>query len=72
VYADGVNLLGNNINTINKNKEVLVDASIEVGLEVNTEKFKYVFMSHHKNAGQNHNIKVANISFENVAKFKHL
>jgi hypothetical protein len=32
VYADDVNLLGDNIDTIKKN------ASMEVGLEVNTEK----------------------------------
>jgi hypothetical protein len=37
VYAD-VNLLGDNINSIKKNKEALIDASKEVGLEVNTEK----------------------------------
>jgi hypothetical protein len=41
LYTD-VNLWENNINTIKKNMEVLIDASMEVGLEVNTEKFKYV------------------------------
>jgi hypothetical protein len=34
-YADDVNLLGDNIDTINKNTEILIDASKEVGLEVN-------------------------------------
>jgi hypothetical protein len=39
-YADDVNLLGDNIDTINKNTETLIDASKEVGLEVNIEKNK--------------------------------
>jgi hypothetical protein len=30
-----------------------------------------MFISFHKHAGQNLNIKVANKCFENVAKFKH-
>jgi hypothetical protein len=34
-YADDVNLLGDNINAINKNTETLIDASKEVGLERN-------------------------------------
>jgi hypothetical protein len=37
-YADDVNLLGDNIDTINKNTVTLTDVSREVGLEVNLEK----------------------------------
>jgi hypothetical protein len=47
-------------------------SSKEVGLEVNLEKTKHMLMSHHESAGQNHNIKTANRSFENVAKFRYL
>jgi hypothetical protein len=31
-----------------------------------------MLLSHHQNARQNHNIKIANRSFENVVQFKHL
>jgi retron-type reverse transcriptase len=41
-YADDVNLLGDNIDTIKNSTETLIDASKEVGLEVNVEKNKYV------------------------------
>jgi hypothetical protein len=49
-YADDMNLLGDNIDTINKNTETLIDSSKEVGLEVNVEKIKYMLVSHDQNA----------------------
>jgi hypothetical protein len=52
--ADNVNLLDDNIDTIKKNMETLIGSSKEVGLEVNTEKTKYMLLSRHQNAGQNY------------------
>jgi hypothetical protein len=45
-------ILGDNIDTIKKNTQTLIDASKEIGLEVNTEKTKYMSLSHHQNTGQ--------------------
>jgi hypothetical protein len=71
-YADDVNLLADNIDTINKNTESLIDASKETGLEINVNKTKYMLLSRHQNLGQNRDIKIANISFENMSQFKYL
>jgi hypothetical protein len=51
ICADDVNLLDDNIDTVKKNTETSIDTSKEVGLEVNTEKTKYILLSHHQNAG---------------------
>jgi hypothetical protein len=71
-YADDANVLGDNIDTIEKNTETLIDASKEVGLEINIEKTKYMLLSRHQNAGQNRDIEIANRWFENVSQFKYL
>jgi hypothetical protein len=63
-YADDVNLLRDNINTIKKNKDIFTDATKEVCPEINAEKAKYVLLSHHQNAGQNCDVKIANRSSE--------
>jgi hypothetical protein len=44
-YTDDLNLLGGNIDTVKKNTETLIDASNEVGLEMNVEKTKYMLLS---------------------------
>jgi hypothetical protein len=64
-----VNLLGDKIDTIRKNTETLIDASKEVGLEINVEKTKYMLLSRHRNVDQNLDIKIANRSLENVSQF---
>jgi hypothetical protein len=64
--------VGENIDPVKKNTELLLDASKEVGLEVNQEKTKYMLMSHSQKTGQKHSTKIANRSFEDVAKLKYL
>jgi hypothetical protein len=72
VYADDINLLGDSVNTIKEKSETPLKASRDIGIEINAEKTKYMIMSRHPNSGQNQNIRIANESFENVAKFKYL
>jgi hypothetical protein len=48
-YADDVNLLEDNIDTMNKNTQTLIDASKEDGLEVKVEKTKYMLVPRDQN-----------------------
>ena len=72
VYADDVNMLGENLQTIRENTEIVIKASNNTGLEVNSEKTKCMITSRHKNILQTQNIVIENLPFENVEKFKYL
>jgi hypothetical protein len=65
-YAVGVNVLGDNLDTTKKSTETLINASKEVGLEINIEKCKYMLLSREQNIGQNRDLRIGNRSFEKV------
>jgi hypothetical protein len=60
-----MDLLVNNIQTINKTTDTLTDASKEV-LEVNVEKPKYMLVSCDQNAGHNRDIQIPNRTYEQL------
>ncbi|KAJ4433974.1 hypothetical protein ANN_16293 [Periplaneta americana] len=72
VYPDDVNMLGENTQTIRENTEILLEASKAIGLELNPEKTKYMIMSRDQNIVRNGNIKIGDLSLEEVEKFKYL
>jgi len=51
--ADDDNLLGRNINTINKSTEALLAINQEFDLEVNAERAKYMFTFNEHKEGRN-------------------
>jgi hypothetical protein len=65
-------MLRGRVHTIKENAETLVTANKEIDLEVNADKTKYMVMPRHQNAGQSHNIKSDNSSFERVEEFRFL
>jgi hypothetical protein len=67
-YDNYMHLLGDNIDATKKDTETSIGISKEVGLEVNAEESKYM-LSRHQNAGQNYEMKIATVSFENSAQF---
>ena len=72
VNAEDVNMLEENLQTVRENAEIFIRANKDIGLELNSEKIKYMTTSCHQNVILNQNIVIGNLSFENVEKFKYL
>jgi hypothetical protein len=70
--AGVINIFDEKINITKKNKKILLEASREVGPEVNTEKTNYMVTARHHNSGKYHTLLVANKCNVNVAKLKGL
>ncbi|KAJ4451580.1 hypothetical protein ANN_03049 [Periplaneta americana] len=72
VYTDNVNMLEENPQTIRENTEILLEVSSPkaTDLEVNPEKTKYMIMIRDQNIVRNRNIKIGDLSFEEVEKFR--
>jgi hypothetical protein len=71
-YTDDINIVGENLDTKKENTETLLDATKEVGLEMNPENTKYMLMSRYHKTVQKHSIKIGNSGLEAVARFKYL
>jgi hypothetical protein len=64
--------LGGSVHTLKENAKALVVDGKKSGLEINTDKTKYVVMSRDQNARRSHNYKTNNGSFERMEQFKYL
>ena len=53
-------MLGENLQTVRENAEIFIKASKDIGLEVISEKTKYMITSRHKTVVQNQNIVIGN------------
>jgi len=51
-------------NTVKENAQALVGAGKEIGLEVNTDKTKYMVMSRDQNGGRSHSVRTDNSSLK--------
>ena len=56
VYADDVDLIGDDIDALQSNTDVLVEACVEIGLLVNIDKTKYMITSRNTGNEGNKNI----------------
>ena len=65
-------MLGANLQIIRENTDIFIKASKDIGIEVNSDKTKYMITSRQQNIVQYQNIVIENLSFENVEKFKYL
>jgi hypothetical protein len=70
-YTRDLNPSGSKIINVTKITEDTIRA-MKLGLEGNTEKTWCILLSRQQNAGQSHNINIANRTFVNVEQIRHL
>ena len=66
------NLIGNDIRTIGRNTDVLLNACNNIELTVNTGKTKYMEIGRHRGMIANALIKIGSNSYEKVKSFTYL
>ena len=64
--------MGGSVHTVTKSTGALIVASKEIGLEVNSDKAKYMVMPRDQNEGRSHNVKSGSSCFERVEQSKYL
>jgi hypothetical protein len=71
-YADDVNVLEGSVHTVRENAVALVFATKEIGLDVTSDKTKYIVITPDRNAGRGHGVKIDNSSIERAEELKYL
>ena len=69
-YVDDVNLIGDDIRTIDRNAGVLLNTCKDIGLAVNIGKTKYMEIGRHRGIIANVHIKIGSNSYDKVETFK--
>ena len=71
-YADDVNLIGDDIRTIERNADLLLNACKDIGLAVNTGKTKYMEIGCNWGIIANEHIRIGSNYYKKVKTFKYL
>ena len=69
VHLAHVNVIGDDIRTIERNTDVLLNACKDIGLAVNTGKTKYMEIGRNRGMIANAHIKIRSNSYEKVETF---
>ena len=71
-YADDVNILGDDIDTVKSNANILLGAVQEIGLKINVDSTKCMVASRNQIPQQIPQLEIENETIENIEKFKYL
>ena len=71
-YADDVNLIGDDIRTIERNADVLLNACKDIGLAVNTVNTKYMKIGRQRGMIANEHMRIGSQYYDKVKTCKYL